>query len=174
MAILFCLQASTFSMVVLTMDRLFAIKLPLRYSNKSRVRSYCMSVFDFIMAAVVLLTQIIYDKTSPKLLIQAYGLVAMVLFNIIVVSIANTFPSIETKKHIHRIFRQEQAASKISSISQSNVSIQQSLKSDMKNNNNIQIRLNDISLLDEATHVSKSVLSKLLGNDDKDPVNNRS
>ena len=113
--ILFWMHGSMISMVAITMDRIFAIKFPMRYILISNTWSYWMISIGVIIAAVVLTVQIEVGIDS-YLKIQAYALVIMVLFNIVVLSTVSVLLFLVTLKHIKCIKSQEKAASLKNSI----------------------------------------------------------
>ena len=112
MIIIFSLHAIFTSMVAITMDRLFAIKYPLRYVMVAKSWSYWMAGMGFIVASVLLIAQALYE-IDRHLIIQAYAMVVMVLFNIVVLSIANIILFLETRKHIISIRKQKKSVSRL-------------------------------------------------------------
>ena len=91
-------------MVMITLDRIFAIQKPFRYEITPTVVTYVMIISCFLLPLILLILQMIFR--SPDFKIQAWSSMILIVFNIVVLSISNMLLFHITRKHIKCAKRQ--------------------------------------------------------------------
>ena len=95
-------------MIVMTADRMFAIKFPYAYERKSKVVVPILIPAGFLISVTLMIIQLSTD-INYKLKLQSWAHLGLVFFNIIFLSVGNSFLFFVTHTHIRSIEMQQVA-----------------------------------------------------------------
>ena len=94
----YLVQSGLLLMLMLTIDRIFAIKAPFKYEMATMKITYFMIIFCFTIPLTLLILQMIFQPKDFKF--QALAVMILIVFHIVVLTISNLLLLHVTRKHI--------------------------------------------------------------------------